>query len=160
MEIQNTKMEMQKTEIAKVKQQLQVTQVAFSATLLTEGQTTLGPCNAHFTLVFKHVLTNIGNAYNKHTGIFIAPVKGAYHFEWHILGLGTTPTGAALVKNSEHISLAYGYQKVDYNPSASGGVSLVLEAGDRVFVRLWAGTLIHDTENRHNTFSGHLLFTM
>ncbi|XP_044066478.1 uncharacterized protein LOC122882778 isoform X6 [Siniperca chuatsi] len=112
LELQKTEVERQKTELDKLKQQLQaqsaelitmkaksnvtenqvealkrdgeVKQVAFSATLLTSGSETVGPFNTYTPLVFRHVFTNIGDAYNPNTGFFIAPVRGAYHFEFYI----------------------------------------------------------------------------
>lgn len=42
--------------------------MAFSASLLAAGSGTLGPFNTHTPLVFRHVVTNIGNAYNPNTG--------------------------------------------------------------------------------------------
>ncbi|XP_010754665.2 complement C1q-like protein 2 [Larimichthys crocea] len=182
-------LELQKTEVDKLKQQLQaqtaelitikartnvtenqvealkkdeqVKQVAFSASLLASGSGTLGPFNTHTPLVFRHVPTNIGNAYNPNTGFFIAPVRGAYHFEFYIgaHGHASHPSGAVLVKNGEHIFIAYEHQPSHY-ASTSNGVTLLLEVGDVVFLRLWHNTRIFDNENHHSTFSGHLLFTI
>ncbi|KAM9332793.1 complement C1q-like protein 4 [Pholidichthys leucotaenia] len=146
-----------KTELNTVKEQRQVEQVAFSASLLTEGEVTLGPYKIKTTLIFKRVLTNAGNAYSPHTGIFTAPVKGAYHFDWSVLGGGDIAAAAVLMKNSEHIFLAYERQ-TGHNPSTSRGTSLVLEAGDQVSVRLWTDAKIYDNQNHYNTFSGHLIF--
>uniref|UniRef100_A0A671V4N7 C1q domain-containing protein n=1 Tax=Sparus aurata TaxID=8175 RepID=A0A671V4N7_SPAAU len=96
LEKQKTELKLQKTEVDKLKQELQaqtaelisikartnvtenqvevlkrdgeVKQVAFSASLFTSGSGTLGPFNTHTPLVFRHVVTNIGNAYNPNTG--------------------------------------------------------------------------------------------
>uniref|UniRef100_A0A8C6UNE2 Cerebellin 10 n=1 Tax=Neogobius melanostomus TaxID=47308 RepID=A0A8C6UNE2_9GOBI len=137
-----------------------VGQVAFSASLLASGSETLGPINAHTSLVFKHVVSNIGNAYNPNTGFFIAPVRGAYHFEFYIFAPGDShAAGAVLVKNGEHIIISWEHQSNGYGTSANGA-ALLLEAGDVVFLRLWANTIIFDNGNHHSTFSGHLLFPM
>ncbi|XP_061178343.1 complement C1q tumor necrosis factor-related protein 3-like [Saccostrea echinata] len=40
--------------------------------------------SAHFTLKFDVVKTNLGNAYSKHSGTFVAPVSGAYVFTYTI----------------------------------------------------------------------------
>uniref|UniRef100_A0A3P9DFW9 Complement C1q-like protein 4 n=1 Tax=Maylandia zebra TaxID=106582 RepID=A0A3P9DFW9_9CICH len=154
-----TKVESQKTEIDQLKQQLQVKQVAFSASLLDQGEGDTGPFDDHTTLIFKHVITNIGNAYNKNTGIFTAPVRGAYHFDWKVLGRDSTHTGAYLFRNEEKIFFAYETQSTGW-PSASNGASVLLEVGDQVSVRLWAGSRIYDNTEHHTTFSGHLIFTM
>uniref|UniRef100_A0A8C6WVQ1 C1q domain-containing protein n=1 Tax=Neogobius melanostomus TaxID=47308 RepID=A0A8C6WVQ1_9GOBI len=137
-----------------------VGQVAFSASLLESGSGTLGPINARTTLVFKHVVSNIGKAYSPHTGIFTAPVRGAYHFEFYIVAFGGSHSSAVgLVKNGEHIFVAGEHQTNGWG-TAANGVTLLLEAGDVVFLRLWKNRVIHDNENHHSSFSGHLLFPM
>nr|XP_033495825.1 complement C1q-like protein 2 isoform X4 [Epinephelus lanceolatus] len=182
-------LEMQKTEVDKLKQQLQaqaaelitmkarsnvtehqvealmrdgeVKQVAFSASLLASGSGHVGPFNTHTLLVFRYVLTNIGNAYNPNTGFFIAPVRGAYHFEFYIgtYGDASHASGAHLVKNGGQTFMAYEHQPSGHSSSANGA-TLLLEVGDVVYLRQWANTRIFDNENHHSTFSGHLLFTM
>uniref|UniRef100_A0A8C6T4D9 C1q domain-containing protein n=1 Tax=Neogobius melanostomus TaxID=47308 RepID=A0A8C6T4D9_9GOBI len=138
--------------------QQQVGQVAFSASLLASGSGHTGPFNTHTTLVFRGVVSNIGNAYNPHTGIFTAPVRGAYHFEFYFVAYGGSHSSAVgLVKNGEHIFIAGQHQTNGWGTSANG-VTLLLEAGDVVFLRLWQGYVIYDDESHHSTFSGHLLF--
>nr|XP_020442874.1 complement C1q-like protein 2 [Monopterus albus] len=139
----------------------EVQQVAFSAAL-TNSDETLGPSERDVTLIFKHVVTNIGNAYNPHTGFFTAPVRGAYHFEWHIGDIGgrSPATAAALVKNSERVFSAYANLTPSHFETSSESATLQLEAGDVVSVNKWATSGIYDNVNHHVTFSGHLLFTM
>ncbi|XP_070400792.1 golgin subfamily A member 6-like protein 7 isoform X1 [Nothobranchius furzeri] len=45
----------------------EVKQVAFSASLMDSGSGDIGPFNTKTPLVFRHVVTNIGNAYNPNT---------------------------------------------------------------------------------------------
>uniref|UniRef100_A0A3P9DF30 C1q domain-containing protein n=1 Tax=Maylandia zebra TaxID=106582 RepID=A0A3P9DF30_9CICH len=136
-------------------------QVAFSASLLEGGYGYTGPFNVQITLVFRRVITNIGNAYNPQTGIFIAPVRGAYHFEWHLHGHAykSHPIAGVLFRNGEHIFLAFELQ-ASGTVSTSCGTSLLLEPGDQVSLRLWAHARIFDGVNHDTNFSGHLLFTV
>ncbi|XP_033503153.2 uncharacterized protein LOC117269898 isoform X1 [Epinephelus lanceolatus] len=139
----------------------EVKQVAFSASLLASGSGHVGPFNTDTSLVFRHVITNTGNAYNPNTGFFIAPVRGAYHFEFYIGagGHASHASGAHLVKNGGHTVGTWSHQSSHYGSSANGA-TLLLEVGDVVFLRQWANTRIFDNENNLSTFSGHLLFTM
>uniref|UniRef100_A0A8C6UH53 C1q domain-containing protein n=1 Tax=Neogobius melanostomus TaxID=47308 RepID=A0A8C6UH53_9GOBI len=140
--------------------QQQVGQVAFSASLLASGSGHTGPFNTHTTLVFRGVVSNIGNAYNPHTGIFTAPVRGAYHFEFYVFGSGGSPDSRVmLTKNGEHVFIAGETQSNGFG-SGSNGASLLLEAGDVVFLHLHANRRIYDDGDHYSTFSGHLLFPM
>ncbi|XP_038126121.1 uncharacterized protein LOC119773266 isoform X2 [Cyprinodon tularosa] len=135
--------------------------VAFSASLLASGGGNIGPFNTHTPLVFRNVVANIGNAYNPDTGFFIAPVRGAYHFEFYLHGNGhaSLGTGAVLVKNGNPVFIAWEHQP-SYSVNPSNGVTLLLEIGDVVLMNLWQNARIYDDHNHHTTFSGHLLFTM
>uniref|UniRef100_A0A8C2EKD3 C1q domain-containing protein n=1 Tax=Cyprinus carpio TaxID=7962 RepID=A0A8C2EKD3_CYPCA len=120
-----------------------------------------GPFTTEITLTYRNVFTNIGNAYNPITGIFTAPLKGAYMFSFSIYGLGSSSTAStvSIVKNGERVVVAHGHQD-QYSVNSSKGVVLILEVGDVVYVRLWSGTRIFDNQNKHTTFSGYLLFPL
>ncbi|XP_038132181.1 complement C1q-like protein 2, partial [Cyprinodon tularosa] len=135
--------------------------VAFSASLLASGSGNIGPFNTQRPLVFRNVVANIGNAYNPNTGFFIAPVRGAYHFEFYLYGGGhaSHPTAAVLVKNGNPVFIAYEHQP-SYVVNPSKAVTLLLEIGDVVLLHQWENSRIYDSDNHHTTFSGHLLFTM
>ncbi|KAF3705415.1 Complement C1q-like protein 4 C1q and tumor necrosis factor-related protein 11 [Channa argus] len=151
----------QKVDIMFLKRENQGTQVAFSASLLPDGEDTIGPFPIHTPLVYKRVVTNIGNSYNPNTGVFTAPVRGLYHFEWHIAQYGDPKhsTGVELMRNSERVFMAWEHNSSGFG-SSSNGVNLVLEVGDTTFLRLWNGTTLFDNTSHHTTFSGHLLFPM
>ncbi|XDV25712.1 hypothetical protein PO909_029582 [Leuciscus waleckii] len=134
-------------------------EIAFSASLMQSGSGDIGPFTTEITLTYRNVFTNIGNAYNPVTGVFTAPLKGAYMFRFSIFGNGGTTATASIVKNGERVVIAYDYQPQHWLNS-SNGVVLILEVGDVVYVRLWSGRRIYDSYNNHNTFSGFLLFPL
>ncbi|ROL53455.1 Complement C1q-like protein 4 [Anabarilius grahami] len=134
-------------------------EIAFSAGLMESGDGYIGPFTTPITLTYRNVFTNIGNAYNPITGVFTAPLKGAYMFRVSVYGHGGTPSGASIFKNGERVVIAHDVQAQD-RLNSSNGVVLILEVGDVVYVRLWANRRIYDNENNHNTFSGYLLFPL
>ncbi|XP_067248875.1 uncharacterized protein [Chanodichthys erythropterus] len=134
-------------------------EIAFSASLTQSSTEYIGPFTTEITLTYRNVFTNIGNAYNPITGVFTAPLKGAYMFRISVFGYGPTPSGAAIYKNGEKVVTAYAHQP-QYDLNSSNGVVLILEVGDVVYVRLWPNTKISDNENNHSTFSGYLLFPL
>uniref|UniRef100_A0A8C2CML8 C1q domain-containing protein n=1 Tax=Cyprinus carpio TaxID=7962 RepID=A0A8C2CML8_CYPCA len=136
-------------------------EIAFSASLMESGSGYIGPFTTEITLTYRNVFTNIGNAYNPITGIFTAPLKGVYMFNFSIYGSATssTPSTVSIVKNGERVVVAHGHQD-QYAVNSSKGVVLILEVGDVVYLRLWSGARIYDNQNNHITFSGYLLFPL
>uniref|UniRef100_A0A3B3WI92 C1q domain-containing protein n=1 Tax=Poecilia mexicana TaxID=48701 RepID=A0A3B3WI92_9TELE len=134
-------------------------QVAFSAALIeSQTWTSVGPFDRYHTLEFKKVITNIGNAYNPETGIFTAPVKGLYYFRFTGVVGRTGKLNAGLKKNGENIVAIY--HKAGTQASASNGVALELQEGDRVFVQIWENDLTIADQSRLSTFSGFLVFPL
>ncbi|XP_048010449.1 complement C1q-like protein 4 [Megalobrama amblycephala] len=134
-------------------------EIAFSAGLRESGDGYIGPFTTEITLTYKNVFTNIRNAYNPITGVFTAPLKGAYMFRISVFGQGPTSSAAAIYKNGEKVVMAFAHQAQNWFNS-SNGVVLILEVGDVVYVRLYPNTRIFDNENNFNTFSGFLLFPL
>ncbi|XP_049324935.1 complement C1q-like protein 2 isoform X2 [Astyanax mexicanus] len=132
--------------------------VAFSFGSGVSG--TIGPFNADTMLVFRKEFINIGNAYSPITGVFTAPLRGVYFFRLNVFGGSTYWTGGDLFKNQEKIFHLSDYPDEGRNEYASNGVSLLLEKGDLVYVKLLAGWHIFDDINNHCTFNGFLLFPM
>ncbi|XP_062376289.1 cerebellin-1-like [Sardina pilchardus] len=132
--------------------------IAFAVSLEIDTNRYTGPFNTGATLVYKHVITNLGNLYNLHTGFFTAPVKGVYDFNFYVYGDGgPISIGAQLRRNRERLVTAYTGGD-DHSINASNGVSLLLEVGDVVDIYLPANQRIIDNAHHHSTFRGHLLF--
>ncbi|XP_066537868.1 complement C1q tumor necrosis factor-related protein 6-like [Hoplias malabaricus] len=138
--------------------------VAFSTFLLdsSQGHANFGPFQTLTTVVYKHVFTNIGEAYNKSTGVFTAPLKGAYVFRVSSKAEGKSgnPLTLGLFKNDHHIMSTYAEQPSGMY-SSSNSVTLSLEKGDRISVRLYPLAWMFDNgAHHHSSFNGHLLFPL
>ena len=56
------------SQVQELRWEIEERKVSFSASLVASGDVTKGPFNAATPLVYKHIFTNIGNAYNPNTG--------------------------------------------------------------------------------------------
>ncbi|XP_071326333.1 complement C1q tumor necrosis factor-related protein 4-like [Trachinotus anak] len=136
-----------------------VPKVAFAVSLGGDGlqKTTSGSK----TLIYKTVLTDIGQAYNSETGVFTAPVRGVYYIRFTANAPTNFPMSAVLYKNNAAIQLiAHEQPSGEGSDTASNGAALLLEQGDTLSLQLWHNTQIWDNSNHHSTFSGFLLFPM
>ncbi|XP_067449729.1 complement C1q tumor necrosis factor-related protein 3-like [Thunnus thynnus] len=132
--------------------------VAFSVGLTDAGN--VGPFSNDTTLKFSKIFTNIGEAYNPSTGVFTAPVRGAYYFRFSAWGYrDTSLVGIKLYHNDKKITLSF--------DTVSGGdvtmskaFVLQLEKGDVIYLDLWSNSSVYDDSDNHTTFSGFLLFAM
>ncbi|XP_041925601.1 complement C1q-like protein 4 isoform X2 [Alosa sapidissima] len=133
--------------------------VAFSVSFSVSSDIHIGPHDTDITLGFNHVFSNIGNAYSVRSGIFTAPVRGVYQFQYHIFAGGSHGAGAKLMKNGEQVAAAYNH-KAPHDINTSQGLSLLLEKGDEVSLLLEAGWWVAAYQGHLTTFSGQLLFLM
>ncbi|XP_043118199.1 complement C1q-like protein 4 isoform X2 [Puntigrus tetrazona] len=133
--------------------------VAFSAGLLESGTRNIGPSNTATTLIYKKVFSNIGNAYDSNTGVFTAPIKGAYFFRFYGHCHGGTTMAVSLLKNGATQCSLHAF-KPSSNSNASNGVILTLEIDDRISTQLWANTWVYDDPASYTSFSGFLIFPL
>ncbi|XP_056334814.1 cerebellin 14 [Danio aesculapii] len=136
--------------------------IAFSASLLSSHNIRyIGPYAEDTMIVYGKIFTNIGNAYNTTTGIFTAPVKGVYFFNLVLFTHDALSAGVKLLKNDDHVvGVTDNPPTGDKEDTASNSVSLLLEEGDQISVKLMEHRRIYTDGFKRNTFSGHLLFTM
>uniref|UniRef100_A0A8C8FDX7 C1q domain-containing protein n=1 Tax=Oncorhynchus tshawytscha TaxID=74940 RepID=A0A8C8FDX7_ONCTS len=134
--------------------------VAFSVTLGVGGYYGgyYGPTST--TLVYKDILTNIGNHYNPTNGHFTAPVRGVYYFRIALFGIVERNSGIHCnLRTNGTVTLKAGLWEyiAKSQHHVANAASLLLEQGDVVDVQL-GGTTIYDDSHKRNTFSGFLLF--
>ncbi|XP_061179174.1 complement C1q tumor necrosis factor-related protein 3-like [Saccostrea echinata] len=99
------------------------------------------------------VITNKGNAYNRWSGHFTAPLKGLYLFSCTILAQHRYHAHIEIMKNGSKISTLYS----STTDQSSQTIVLVLREGDTVWTRqAWTGRHLHDHVG-YNMFTGVLI---
>ncbi|KAK5895722.1 hypothetical protein CgunFtcFv8_009390 [Champsocephalus gunnari] len=100
--------------------------------------------------------------YNPATGIFTAMVRGMYYFSYTMYNnnFGQPNSVLSLMMNTQKIVSTWDTEGEDSHDSATNGAVVQLEAGDSVFVQLYANRVLYDDGYYFNTFSGFLLFTL
>ncbi|GAA6222672.1 complement C1q tumor necrosis factor-related protein 1-like [Lates japonicus] len=145
----------QKIEELKIREK---TIVAFSASAEYGGAH--GPFDADTTLVYNTPIANFGDAYNKFTGVFVAPVAGVYHFVIFFQAGGQYAANLTLFKNGEPVIMTTD-EAASYDSADTGGNAAVLELkkGDQLYVRMAKGSHVL-AATQHTTFSGFLIRQM
>ncbi|XP_073330692.1 cerebellin-1-like [Pagrus major] len=123
-----------------------------------DGDLDNGPFDTETTLIYKRVITNIGDAYSQFTGVFVAPVAGVYYFSIFYHAGGQHDAMLTLYKGNEVIAITH-HSKTGSSKNGGNAVFLQLQRGDQVFVRLAQNTYVWGS-NYHTTFSGFLVTQM
>ncbi|XP_074480477.1 complement C1q tumor necrosis factor-related protein 3-like [Sebastes fasciatus] len=135
------------------------TKVIFSAAT-GGGDNAIGPFNTDTTLIYRTVITNIGNAYSQFTGIFVAPVAGVYYFTIFYHAGGYYKAHLLLYKNNELMVTTHDHWSlIDTADNGGNAVFLQLQPGDQVYVRMAENAWVWGTDH-HTTFSGFLVTQM
>ena len=129
--------------------------MAFTATV-----TQITTSQSGQTLVFPHIITNVGGGYNENTGVFTAPRDGVYVFFCKI-------TGRDISDNMYFEFILNGSPKTRHfvfgNPdhpyrTSSNSIVLQLTHGDRVWINMYNGDRHFSSgAGGDQTFSGYLL---
>ena len=107
-------------------------------------------------VVFPVDYINVGNGYDRNTGVFTCPVPGYYKFQVHILGARFSYAEVSIKVNGKRITSACVQRGYEFQ-SGSTAANVRLGKGDRVTV-----TAIKQTINLFNedfcSFSGYLIW--
>ncbi|XP_053187214.1 adiponectin-like [Scomber japonicus] len=132
--------------------------VAFSFGLTDSGQ--VGPFGTAITLKFSKVFINFGQVYNPKTGLFTAPVRGAYYFSFTTIdGRIDVYRDVYLYHNDKRVLDSHNYS-TNSPEIVSNSLVLQLEKGDVVYLVLYAGSSVYDDTNDYTFFNGFLLFPL
>ncbi|XP_063063918.1 complement C1q-like protein 2 [Engraulis encrasicolus] len=137
--------------------------VAFSAGLRESGEGYTRSGDNDLDLVFKRVITNVGQAYSNTTGFFTAPVRGVYYFRFTVRDDldKNSYMRIRMYKNGQQLMRLSDYDTDDKPSYLSSGLTLQLEKGDAVNMVLPAGSRLADiVDYNYCTFSGFLLFPL
>jgi hypothetical protein len=101
------------------------------------------------TIVFDHVITNLGDGYDNTTGVFTVPTTGLYIFSWTIEAYGRL-TESILLVNGKQEGLSRAHEQSSYYDTTTSFAVLNLTVSDKVWVKVITGI----AEARHTMFSG------
>ncbi|ELT89753.1 hypothetical protein CAPTEDRAFT_98013 [Capitella teleta] len=141
----------------------QSTSIAFSATMDQDM-----PVSSEYRVVkYNIVLTNLGDAYSPHTGVFVAPCNGTFYVGFSGVSLSGKDVLLHLVRNGQRLLSAFdnsGCQVPNEKDvrqcsgMASNALVLVLTTGDKLWVELPDGYGLHNAlYHSYSTFHGALV---
>uniref|UniRef100_UPI0035902203 cerebellin-1-like n=1 Tax=Myxine glutinosa TaxID=7769 RepID=UPI0035902203 len=116
-------------------------------------------CLSYIVIFFNELMVNVGNCFDKETGTFVAPRKGVYSFGFHVVKVYNRQTiQVSLVLNDWAVISAFAGDQDVTREAASNGVLLLMERGDRAYLKLERGDLKGGW--KYSTFSGFLIFPL
>ncbi|NXD51159.1 CBLN1 protein, partial [Corvus moneduloides] len=124
--------------------------VAFSAIRSTNHEPS-EMSNKTRIIYFDQVLVNIGSNFDSERSTFIAPRKGIYSFNFHVVKV-------SLMLNGWPVISAFAGDQDVTREAASNGVLIQMEKGDRAYLKLERGNLMGGW--KYSTFSGFLVFPL
>ena len=136
------------------KAELPVDGIGFYAYMSTDDPDPRG----HHTLVYDIIQTNLGQGYNKNTGVFTVPKAGLYSLTWSTRVECHLAHTTELVINDRILGSTYAY--CGYN-TVTGHVVATVFQGDVIFVRTHSTSpgqgAIKSNEFGRSAFSGFLI---
>ncbi|KAK1884744.1 Complement C1q-like protein 2 [Dissostichus eleginoides] len=156
LEVSKNELQLTRNTMDETGMRLSGTKVAFSAAL-SSGK--FGPYNTETTLVYRRSITDLGGDYSSNTGVFTAPVRGAYYFRFTAMN---NKQGENMAVNLYHDNqrIIHNSKQTDGNTFISNAAVLHLNQGDEVYMRLHENCGLFENNDTYNTFSGFLLYSM
>ncbi|XP_062619549.1 uncharacterized protein LOC134281099 [Saccostrea cucullata] len=99
---------------------------------------------SHIVIAFDTVITNIGNGYHPHSGIFIAPRTGTYVFTWSFRIQNDAHLSTELIVNEKAISAVFFDATNGVGGNSAGTAVAQLNQNDEVFVRITTSNNLGD----------------
>ncbi|XP_066579063.1 cerebellin-1-like [Amia ocellicauda] len=132
--------------------------VAFAATRNTNHEPS-DMSNRTLTVYFDQLLVNVGGHFDLSRSIFIAPRRGVYSFNFHVVKVYNRQTiQVSLVLNGWPVISAFaGDQDVTREAATNAGL-ITMETGDKAYLKLERGHLLGGW--KYSTFSGFLVFPL
>ncbi|KAG5841684.1 hypothetical protein ANANG_G00169280 [Anguilla anguilla] len=132
--------------------------VAFSVTRQTNHEPT-DMSNRTMIIYFDQILVNVGNHFDQESSVFLAPRRGVYSFNFHVVKAYNRQTiQVSLVLNGWPVISAFaGDQDVTREAATNAGL-VTMERGDKAYLKLERGNLMGGW--KYSTFSGFLVFPL
>ena len=111
--------------------------------------------NIGHTVVFDHVITNIGKAYNPHTGHFTVPYDGLYFFTVSFLKIYSSNLTLTMLINSGTISRGHATNSTCDTTTGSMNDVVFLKKGD--VVRIIGSSVNARIHGDWTYFTGHII---
>ncbi|KAK3104990.1 hypothetical protein FSP39_014809 [Pinctada imbricata] len=106
---------------------------------------------AYQTIIYDHIITNIGNAYDVRDGEFNVPYDGLYTFTVTGMAYSNTEMYFTLLKNGVYVQKMY--SNLDTSDTSAFTTNLYLQAGDAIWVVNGGHDSGHLHPNNYNCFS-------
>lgn len=132
--------------------------VAFSVSRQTNHEPT-DMSNRTMIIYFDNILVNVGTHFDQESSVFLAPRRGVYSFNFHVVKAYNRQTiQVSLMLNGwPMISAFAGDQDVTREAATNAGL-VIMEKGDKAYLRLERGNLMGGW--KYSTFSGFLVFPL
>ncbi|XP_020370454.1 cerebellin-1 [Stegostoma tigrinum] len=115
--------------------------------------------NRTMIIYFDNILVNVGSNFDSERSTFIAPRKGIYSFNFHVVKVYNRQTiQVSLMLNGWPLISAFAGDQDVTREAASNGVLTQMEKGDRAYLKLERGNLMGGW--KYSTFSGFLVFPL